>query len=130
MAIQKIILTSQSLAIIVIMFVSLNVEAVEAEPTINSGHSLSEQAEKTKYRVEQEQLQKARDAAKSREERETKVLERQESGDWEGEQKEKAQKQFKQRGTLQEKYLREAREAASSERKIPKPFNSELLRNK
>lgn len=97
-------------------------ESKAAESATNGADSLSKQAEKVKLRVEQEQLQKARDAAKQREEREQKVLDRQESGDWESEQKEKAQKQFNQRESRQEKYLREAREAASRERKIPKPF--------
>ncbi|MGS0681504.1 hypothetical protein ACVBIL_10110 [Shewanella sp. 125m-7] len=122
MAIQKIALTSQLFVFLGFMGMSLDLAAADPEATTERAHSLSQQAEKTKQRVEHEQLQKARDAATQRQERESKVLERQESGDWESEQREKAQTQFKQRESREEKYLREAREAASKDRKIPKPF--------
>lgn len=120
MAIKNFVSLTQMLAITSVMLMSSGLAAEEATKT--RADSLSVQAEKVKQRVEQEQLQKARDAAKQREDRENKVLERQESGDWESEQIEKAQKQFKQRETREEKYLREAREAANKDRKIPKPF--------
>ncbi|MCK8046930.1 hypothetical protein MSG37_18740 [Shewanella sp. 1CM18E] len=91
------------------------------EPELKRANSLSEQADDIKQKVEQEQLQKARDAAMQTQEREKKVLKRQESGEWESEQKQKAQQQFKQRESREQKYLREAQEAANKERKIPKP---------
>ncbi|GIU40095.1 hypothetical protein TUM4438_00430 [Shewanella sairae] len=92
------------------------------DEALTRANSLSEQAQKITLEVEQEQLQKARDAAKQTQEREQKVLKRQESGDWESEQIEKAQQQFKQRESREEKYLREAREAANKQHKIPQPI--------
>ena len=86
--------------------------------------SLSEKADKAgklSETLELEQLQKARDAAKDTQVRELKILHRQGSGEWEIEQRDKAQKQFSERESRQDKYLREAREAAAKERKIPKP---------
>ena len=55
--------------------------------------------------------------------RQQKVLKSQESSDWESEQIEKAQQQFNQRGSREKKYLREAREAANKQHKIPQPIN-------
>ncbi|GIU20711.1 hypothetical protein [Shewanella sp. MBTL60-112-B2] len=120
MAIKGIVSLAQVLALTTIMSISLGLAAEENEKV--RADSLSVQAEKIKQEVEQDQLQKARDAAKQRAEREKKVLERQEFGDWESEQREKAQKQFNKRESREEKYLREAREAASKDRQIPKPF--------
>ncbi len=91
------------------------------EPEQTKANSLSEQADDIKQKVEQEQLQKARDAAMQTQEREKKVLKRQESTDWQSQQKQKAQQQFNQRESREQKYLREAREAANKEQKIPKP---------
>ncbi|NRD75701.1 hypothetical protein HQQ94_21260 [Shewanella sp. VB17] len=70
--------------------------------------------------TELEQLQKARDAAGETQERENKILKNQGAGDWELEQKEKTQKQFNERGSREDKYLREAKEAATQKHKIPK----------
>ncbi len=88
------------------------------------GLSLSEKAEaadKLSKTLEQEQLQKARDAAGETLARERKILKKQQNGDWESEQREKAQTQFKERESREDKYLRQAKEAAVKERKIPKP---------
>lgn len=71
--------------------------------------------------TEQEQLDKARQAANDTSQREQEVLKRQADGDWEVEQRDKAQKQFNERESREEKYLREAKEAAAKARKIPKP---------
>ncbi|RTR28862.1 hypothetical protein [Shewanella atlantica] len=81
----------------------------------------ADEARKQSRTIEQEQLQKARDAANETQSREKKILKRQQSADWESEQVEKAQQQFNERESREEKYLREAKEAASQERKIPKP---------
>ena len=69
---------------------------------------LADKAEEAKARsltIEQEQLKKARDAASQS-----------------AEQREKAQLQFNERESREDKYLREAKEAAKLERKIPKPL--------
>lgn len=72
--------------------------------------------------LEQEQLQKARDAASDTELREKKIYKKMQPNDWEEKQRDKAQAQFKERESREEKYLREAKEAALKERKIPKEF--------
>ncbi|MFT5234783.1 MAG: hypothetical protein ACI90A_000145 [Shewanella sp.] len=87
------------------------------------GLSLSEKADaadKLSETLVQEQLQKARDAAGETLARERKILKKQQNGDWESEQREKAQTQFKERESREDKYLRQAKEAAAKERKIPK----------
>ena len=87
--------------------------------------SLSQKADVAREQsreLEQEQLQKARDAADETQAREKKIYKKMQPNDWETEQKGKAQKQFVERESREEKYLREAREAASQERKIPKPI--------
>ncbi len=58
---------------------------------------LSEKASEDARRLEQEQLEKARAAAKETAEREQKVLKRQQSGEWQEEQRLKASKQFDER---------------------------------
>ncbi|AQS35534.1 hypothetical protein Sps_00314 [Shewanella psychrophila] len=72
--------------------------------------------------LEQEQLQKARDAAGETQAREKKIYKKTQPNDWEAEQRVKAQEQFNERESREDKYLREAREAVLKERKIPKPF--------
>lgn len=49
------------------------------------------------------------------------MLKRQQLGEWEDAQRDKAAAQFDERETREQKYLREAQEAAKKERKIPKP---------
>lgn len=86
--------------------------------------SLSEKADDAKVlsqQLEQTELDKARQAAKDNSTREQQVLEGLQPREWESDQKEKAQKQFSERETREEKYLREAKEAAAQERKLPKP---------
>jgi predicted cobalt transporter CbtA len=76
-----------------------------------------EQAQKT----EAEQLEKARAAAADTASREADVLKRQQQDGWEDAQRDKAAAQFNDRESREQKYLREAKEAAKKERKIPKP---------
>lgn len=71
--------------------------------------------------TEQDQLAKARQAASETEQRQQEVLQRQEAGEWQAEQRAKAQADFNQRETREQKYLREAAEAAAKTRKIPQP---------
>ncbi|WP_394202522.1 hypothetical protein [Shewanella waksmanii] len=72
-------------------------------------------------KTEQQQLLKAKEASQQTQQREKQVLQRQASGDWEAEQKAKANAQFNQRESREQRYLREAKEAAAKDRKIPKP---------
>lgn len=64
------------------------------------------------------QLEKARAAAAKTEGREREILEKQSQNDWETQQMKKSQEQFSQRETREERYLREAKEAAAKTRKI------------
>ena len=86
--------------------------------------SLSQKADDAKVlsqQLEQAQLDKARQAAKDNAAREQDVLEGLQAREWEDAQGEKAKKQFNERESREQKYLREAKEAAAQERKIPKP---------
>ena len=86
---------------------------------------LADKAEEAKARsltIEQEQLKKARDAASQSVEHEKEMLAKEKQRDWQTEQREKAQLQFNERESREDKYLREAKEAAKLERKIPKPL--------
>lgn len=86
---------------------------------------LADKAEEAKARsltIEQEQLKKARDAANKTAEHEKEMLAKEKQRDWQTEQREKAQLQFNERESREDKYLREAKEAAKLERKIPKPL--------
>ncbi|MCS6100524.1 hypothetical protein [Shewanella baltica] len=86
--------------------------------------TLEQRADKARIdsqRLEQAQLEKARQAAKETAEREDKIKQQSQTHDWEAQQKLKAQKQFDERESREQKYLREAKEAAAKERKIPKP---------
>lgn len=78
-------------------------------------------AEALSRQTEQDQLAKARQAASETEQRQQEVLQRQEAGEWQAEQRAKAQAEFNQRETREQKYLREAAEAAAKTRKIPQP---------
>lgn len=91
---------------------------------------LSEKASEDARRLEPEQLEKARAAAKETAEREQKVLKRQQSGDWQEEQRLKASKQFDERAQREQKYLQEAKEAAAKERKIEEPKMKKLKQKK
>jgi|GEM_PF-2847821 len=97
--------------------VSMSIPASEKRSLTDKADGARKQSRAT----EQEQLQKARDAADETQSRATKVLKRLQPADWESEQVEKAQRQFNERESREDKYLREAKEAASKERKIPKP---------
>lgn len=86
--------------------------------------TLEQRADKARIdsqRLEQAQLEKARQAAKETAEREDKIKQQSQTNDWETQQKLKTQKQFDERESREQKYLREAKEAAAKERKIPKP---------
>ncbi|MBT1445239.1 hypothetical protein KJI95_11975 [Shewanella sp. JM162201] len=79
------------------------------------------QAHEQALKTEAEQLEKARAAANDTASREADVLKRQQNGSWEDAQRDKAASQFSERESREQKYLREAKEAAKKERKIPKP---------
>lgn len=95
--------------------------ATAAAETDKPRLTLSQQAEQGRIdskKTEQSQLKKARKAASDTADREQEILERQESGEWQQEQQEKSEAQFKARESRADKYLREAQEAAAKERKI------------
>ncbi|WP_434949989.1 hypothetical protein ACRWQL_11125 [Shewanella sp. HL-SH4] len=83
--------------------------------------SLEKQAEQGRIdseKLAQSQLDKARVAAQATAEREQDVLSRQESGEWQNEQREKAKIQFDDRAERENKYLKQAQEAAAKEKQI------------
>lgn len=99
-------------------------------PTANADEQkpqliLEQKADKARIdflQVEQLQLDKARQAAKETVEREEKVSGTLQTNEWEEQQKIKAKKQFDERESREQKYLREAKDAVAKERKIiPKP---------
>ncbi|MGL6122331.1 MAG: hypothetical protein ACRC1W_04775 [Shewanella sp.] len=71
--------------------------------------------------LELDQLEKARQATKETAEREDKINQKSQANDWQAQQKIKAQQQFGERESREQRYLREAKEAAAKERKIPTP---------
>ncbi|MGL4936448.1 hypothetical protein [Shewanella sp.] len=84
--------------------------------------TLEQKADKARIdsqRVEQAQLEKARQAAKASAAREERIMQRASTSEWEAKQKQKAQDQFDERETREQRYLREAKEAAAKERQIP-----------
>lgn len=91
----------------------------ESNPAMLAGKA--EEAKARSLTIEQEQLQKAKDAANKAAEHEKEMLAKEKQRDWQSEQREKAQQQFNERESREDKYLREAKEAAKLERKIPKP---------
>lgn len=83
--------------------------------------TLAQQAEQGRIdskKLEESQLEKARAAANSTYEREQEILKRQRHGDWQAEQRKKAQAQFDERAAREQKYLQQAQDAAAKERKI------------
>ncbi|WP_434930971.1 hypothetical protein ACRWQM_01035 [Shewanella sp. HL-SH5] len=83
--------------------------------------SLEKQAQQGRIdskKLAQSQLDKARVAAQATAEREQDVLSRQESGEWQNEQREKAKTQFDDRAERENKYLKQAQEAAAKEKQI------------
>jgi hypothetical protein len=83
--------------------------------------SLEKQAEQGRIdseKLAQSQLDKARAAAQTNADREQDVLSRQESGEWQNEQREKAKMQFDDRAERENKYLKQAQEAAAKEKQI------------
>lgn len=86
--------------------------------------TLEQRADKARIdseRVEQLQLEKARQAAKATSAREETIKQQTNPQDWEVQQKLKAQKQFDERESREQKYLQEAKDAAAKTRKIPQP---------
>lgn len=84
--------------------------------------TLEQKADKARIdsqRLEQAQLEKARQAAKASAAREKRIMQRASTSEWEAKQKQKAQDQFDERETREQRYLREAKEAAAKERQIP-----------
>ncbi|UJF22430.1 hypothetical protein [Shewanella sp. OMA3-2] len=83
--------------------------------------SLEKQAEQGRIdskKLEQSQLDKARAASQATVDREQDVLTRQESSEWQNEQREKAKTQFDDRAERENKYLKQAQEAAAKEKQI------------
>ena len=83
--------------------------------------SLDQQAEQGRIdskKLEQSQLDKARAAAQKTEEREQDILSNQEQNNWQDEQRKKAKSQFNDRAERENKYLKQAQEAAAKERQI------------
>jgi septin family protein len=80
-----------------------------------------DKAQELSRAAEREQLEKARRAASATQEREQGVLQRQQAREWEQAQQQATQKQFDERATREDKYLRQAKDAAAKEHKIPKP---------
>ncbi|MCF1437367.1 MAG: hypothetical protein LPD71_00995, partial [Shewanella sp.] len=91
------------------------VQAADSKPALK----MSEQTQRPQQ-WEQQQLQKAKQAAAQTRERQQKVLSRQQSGDWEMQQQQKAQAAADAGDARQQNYLEQAREAAAKERKIPR----------
>ncbi|MCL1042569.1 hypothetical protein ACNPKB_03625 [Shewanella marisflavi] len=105
------------LALVLLVGLSLNLAAKEHKrlsPTAEEASAIARQ-------TEAEQLEKAREAAKDTQTREKEVLKRQQSGEWQESQREKAQRQFNERESREAKYLKDAIDAAAQDRKIPKP---------
>jgi len=107
-----------------ILISSIHLAVANAADVPKPKLTLEQRADKARIdsqRLEQAQLEKARQAAKETAEREDKIKQQSQTNDWEAQQKIKAQKQFDERESREQKYLREAKEAAAKERKIPKP---------
>lgn len=107
-----------------ILISSFHFAVANAADTPKPKLTLEQRADKARIdsqRLEQAQLEKARQATKETAEREDKIKQQSQTNDWEAQQKLKAQKQFDERESREQKYLREAKEAAAKERKIPKP---------
>ncbi|WP_143562409.1 hypothetical protein [Shewanella sp. UCD-KL12] len=106
-----------TLASLVCLFLAANLQASEYKSLTQKADEAREESKQ----VEQAQLKKAKEAANETEGREKKIYKKMLDNDWESEQKAKAQQQFNERESREDKYLREAKEAAAKERKIPKP---------
>lgn len=107
-----------------ILISSIHLAVANAADAPKPKLTLEQRADKARIdsqRLELAQLEKARQAAKETAEREDKIKQQSQTHDWEAQQKLKAQKQFDERESREQKYLREAKEAAAKERKIPKP---------
>ncbi|MGL5027926.1 MAG: hypothetical protein ACRC6P_18420 [Shewanella oncorhynchi] len=117
------VLISKILISLVLIF-SFHLALTNAAEAPKPRLTLEQKADKARIdsqRLEQAQLEKARQATKETTEREYKIKQQSQTNDWEAQQKLKAQKQFDERESREQKYLREAKEAAAKERKIPKP---------
>ncbi|MEI6859533.1 MAG: hypothetical protein V5788_07110 [Shewanella sp.] len=104
-------------AVVSLLFINVSI----ASDTQSLADKVDVAREKSRE-LEQKQLQKAKDAAGETAVREKKIYKKMQENDWEMEQRDKAKKQFNERESREAKYLREARESASKERKIPKPI--------
>lgn len=117
------VLISKILISLVLIF-SFHLALANATEAPKPRLTLEQKADKARIdsqRLEQAQLEKARQATKETTEREDNIKQQSQTNDWEAQQKLKAQKQFDERESREQKYLREAKEAAAKERKIPKP---------
>ena len=117
------IIKSLRVGLTVSMIVSIN-GVFAAEPTAEKA-KLTMRADKSleiAQATEAEQLEKARLAAEETQAREQAIIDKTQGSDWEAQQQQKAQSQFSDRDTREQKYLQQAQEAAAQERKIPKPY--------
>ncbi len=101
--------------LIAIMFFTTTVIADELETLSRYVNEVNKQT----YQTESQQLEKARQAVKETKSRERVQRDKQHLN-WQEEQYNKAQQQFEQREIREQKYLREAQQAATQERKLPK----------
>ena len=102
----------------------LGISAANAADTAKPVLTLEQKADKARVdsqQLEQTQLEKARQASKDAAERADIIKQKSQANDWATQQQRKAQQQFNERETHEQKYLREAKEAAAQEHKIPKP---------
>lgn len=97
------------------------VSAADAQKPHLTLEQKADKARTDSQQLQQAQLEKARQAVEETNEREQKIKQKSQTTDWEAKQKLQAQKQFDDRETREQKYLREAKDAAAKERKIPKP---------
>ncbi|WP_181317927.1 hypothetical protein [Shewanella morhuae] len=107
-----------------VLFFSVQLSVANAADTPKPVLTLEQKTDKARVDsqlLEQAQLEKARQASKDAAERADKIKQKSQTNDWATQQKRKAQQQSVERETREQKYLREAKEAATQEHKIPKP---------
>ncbi|MGI2261110.1 hypothetical protein [Shewanella sp. GXUN23E] len=106
---------NKGLMVVCLTLIGSLAQAADSKPVLK----MSPQTQRPEQ-WEQQQLEKARQAAAETREREQKVLSRQQSGEWQTQQQQKAQAAAQVSSAREQKYLEQAREAAAKERKIPR----------
>lgn len=107
--------TQQGYILVMCVMAMLSPMAIASEANV-----LAEKAKQRSSAIERQQLAQARAAFNARSEQEQKQLHAKPQ-EWQFEQQEKAQQHFKLQETRESRYLKEAKAAAKSIRKIPKP---------